>query len=209
MKRKILLFVTFSLLFAVFALSSCGILSKLNGAVKYPDAYSITYEVTSGDGRICTVKKTVDADGSVYVKSGDVERVYINDNGKYTLYERSEMGDFEAVGNDRYTETAVKAETAVIEPYAEETKKQFIPTAKLDGEGEILGRACDVYKIGVGTENNSSYYYYYVEREYGICLSLEVKNTALGEEVASNSETFICTEFITEGIEDLSNLISK
>ena len=192
--------------FAVIAatnLTSCGIMKDLNEAVTYPESYTLTYEITSADGSITTATKTVDGNGNVYVKWQGEEKLYVLSDGSYTIYLKDGNGIFTASGEERLTKKAVEEATSDIKKYAEESKKQFMPTAKKDGTGEVVGRTCDVYKIGVGTENNSAFYYYYVDVQTGICLRLEVKHTALGQEVDHNTETFICTQFATENITPL------
>lgn len=186
---------------------SCSIINKVNDSVKYPDEYSITYEITSEDGVISLITKTVDKNGNVYFKTSETEKLYINENGAYTLYEKAVGGAFYPVGDIKYTADAVEEATSAIKEYTEKSKEKFIPTAKKDGEATVSGRACEVYKLGVGTDNNSSYHYYYVDAETGICLGVEVKQTALGDSVDYEGERFICKEFITEITEDLSDMI--
>ena len=207
-KRRFLLTLCLFLGIATFTLSSCGIISKLENAVVYPESYSITYEITSKSGVVTTITKTVDALGNVYVCSSEEEKLFINDNGVYTLYRKSESGIFEEQTTERYTKNKVEELTAEIKTYAEESKKQFMPTAKKENQSEVLSRTCDVYKLGVGTQNNSAFYYYYVDVQTGICLQLEVKHTALGQEVAHNTETYVCVEFITENVQDLQGLLN-
>jgi len=197
------------LIVSLLAMSSCGVIRELIGAVEYPDVYSLTYEITQADGTVHTITKTVDEDGNVYLKTADQERLYLKDGKNYTLYEKDENGVFVSSGDEKYTAKAVDEATSAIGDYAEQSKNKLMPTAKKSGEDEISGRSCEIYKLGVGNDDNGAYYYYFVDTETGICLGLEIHQTAMGYEVEGNGETFVCTEFITENVEDLSLLIQK
>jgi len=209
MKKLLSIVICIISLFGIFTLSSCEKLEELENAVNYPDAYSITYEITNADGTIHTITKTVDENGSVYIKTADTEKLFIKNDDSYTLYEKNTDGKFVAESDKKYTEKVVNETCAEFEKYADESKNKFMPTAKKDGEDELAGRKCEIYKLGVGTENNSAYYYYYVDIETGICLGVKVKQTALGNEIEHEGDSFICKEFITANIEDLSDKISK
>ena len=187
---------------------SCDILFDLNDAVKYPEAYTLSYEVTSENGTVTTITKTVDENGNIYYRNADTEIVYIAEGSSYIKYEKKSDGSYAKMSSNKLTKKAVENETAGIKTYAEESKKQFMPTAKKENDAEMLGRACEVYKLGVGTENNSSYTFYYVDKITGICLGIEVKNTALGQSVDYDGETFVCTEFSVSNIENIANMIS-
>lgn len=192
---------------ALLSFASCSMLSDLNTAVKYPDAFSITYEVTSSDGTISTIKKTVDENGNVFYKDSTHEVIYLLEASSYVKYEKNADGVFVKHSGEKYTKKAVEEATSGIKAYAEESKNKFMPTATQESDTEMLDRTCEVYKLGVGTENNSSYTYYYVDKETGICLGTETKNTALGNTVAYNGERFMCTEFLVDNIDDISKLI--
>ncbi len=203
MKKRIFVFICAVVAIAMLMLSSCSIIGDLRNAVEYPSVYTLSYVVTTSDGSIYTVTKTVDNNGSVYYKDLDTEKLYINDNGSYTLYERNEEGTFVASGEEKYTKKVVDEETSGISEFAEASKMKLMPTAKNEGMETVVGRSCDVYKLGVGNDDNGAYYYYYVDAETGICLQLEARHSALGQDVTVDSDTFICTEFITENVEDL------
>lgn len=209
MKRIISIIISSILAVTALTLSSCNTLTELKDAVTYPESYSITYEVTSAEGIINTVTKTVDEQGNVYIRTSDKEQLYLVENDSYTLYEKNEEGTFKAVGNEKYTKKSVNEATDQISAYAEESKKQFMPTAKKEGDKELAGRSCHVFGLGVGNEDNGAYYYYYVDSETGICLGMEVRQTALGQELEYTGESFVCTEFVTESIEDLSRMIAE
>ena len=53
----------------------------------------------------------------------------------------------------------------------------------------------------------SFYHIDYVDRESGICLGVEVSNTVFGKASEAKEETFICKEYITSGIENLTSKI--
>lgn len=207
MKKLVTLITCAIALIATLTFSSCSIMKNLENAVIYPKTYSITYEVTTAEGIVKTLTKTVDEKGNVYTNNGESEQLFINSNGTYTLYQKDENGTFIANQTQKYTKKVVDEKTAEVNAYSEESKKQFMPTAKLDGRDFVLGRECNVFKIGVGGKNNSAYYYYYADKVTGICLKLEIKHTALGQEVPHNTQTFVCTSFITENVQDLSALI--
>lgn len=187
----------------VLAASSCGMLSKLSSSVTYPEAYEITYEVASSDGIVKTYSKTVDNDGNIYINADGQELLYVITGNSYALYVLDGNNGFVSTGQ-KYTHKAVESATSQIDEYAKESLKQFMPTAKQDGKQEVAGRSCQVYKLGVGGENNSAYYYYFVDEATGICLGVDVRYTALGQEVANSENTFICTNFETENVQPLA-----
>ena len=191
------------------ALSSCGIISELENTVSYPDSYRLSYEVTSAEGNITTVTKAIDKDGNVYYADSNKETVYISDGSAYVRYEKNDDGVFEELTGSKLTRDTLESETSGIKAYAEVSKMKHMPTAKKEGDKEMLGRTCEVYKLGVGNKDNSSYHYYYVDKETGICMGVEVKNIALGNSVAHNGESFICAEFTTDNVENISEMIVK
>lgn len=207
MKRTASIILCAVLALTALMLSSCGVITELINSVNYPDSYSLTYEVTTAEGSIYTLTKTIDKNGNVYIKTEDKEQLYLNDNGKYTLYEKNEDGEFVTTDDQKYTKKSVEEATSAIDQYAKESQNKLMPTAKNAGEGEVAGRTCDVYKLGVGGDNNGAYYYYFVDTETGICLGVEVQQTALGQELDYDGESFVCTELITENVEDLSTKI--
>ncbi len=208
MKKLTTVLICIVLVISALALSSCNIISDLNNAVKYPDSYLLSYEITSDDGIVSTVTKAVDEDGNVYYMDTDKESIYILDGSSYIRYEKKN-GEFVKTSGAKLTKTAMENETKAINTYAEKSKDSFMPTAKQESDTEMLGRSCKVYKLGVGNENTGSYTYYYVDSETGICLGTEVKNTALGNNVAYNGKSFICTEFYTENVPAVSKMIVK
>ena len=211
MKKIISIALILVLVFALTAvsLSSCGIISKVENAVNYPDACSITYEITTPEGLIHTVTKTVDANGNIYFKSIDTEKLFINDGGAYTVYTKDANGSFASVEGAKYTREAVEKELEIFEFYAEQTTNKFIPTARKVDTKEVAGRTADVYKIGVNLLAVSFFHYYYVDQETGVCLGVEAINTVFGNEEKTNEERFICVEYVTENIENLENKITK
>ena len=68
MKKLVALFTCAIALIATLAFSSCSIMKNLENAVIYPESYSITYEVTTAEGIVKSLTKTVDANGNVYTK---------------------------------------------------------------------------------------------------------------------------------------------
>jgi hypothetical protein len=209
MKRFLALLACIALAFSAIALSSCGIISDLYNAVNYPESYTLAYEATSADGTIVTIVKTVDGNGNVYYKNADVEIVYILEGSGFIKYEKNEDGIFEKTSDVKLTKSAVENETSGINTYAEKSLNKFMPTAKQESDVEMLGRICEVYKLGVGNESNSSYTYHYVDKETGICLGVETKNTALGTAVPHNGESFICIGFSVADIADVSVLVAE
>lgn len=209
MKRVFPLIVCFVMIASAFVLSSCDIVSDLSNAVRYPETYSLSYEITTEEGTIFTVTKTVDSDGNVYYRNADEETIYILEGSGYIRYENNNDGRFEKTSGVKLTKSVVETETAGINEYAEKSKDKFIPTASKESDTEKLGRVCEVFKLGVGTEDNSSYTYYYVDKETGICLGIETKNTALGTSLPHNGEGFICVSFELENVQDVSALIAE
>lgn len=204
MKKIALIVLAAILALTVAGFASCGIIEKVENAVTYPDTYSITYEITTADGLIHTLTKSVDENGNLYFKSIDSEKLFINNAGTYTLYEKNESGAFAAKDGAKYTRKAAEAEMSAFDEYSHRSTDQFIPTASKSGTDTVAGRTADVYKIGVNLLAVSFYHVYSVDTETGICLGISVDNTVFGGNAETNEETFICTEFITEGVSDLS-----
>lgn len=194
------------LLLLLPALASCGLIERVETAVKYPDAYSISYERKTADGRILTVTKTVDEDGNLYYKDEQRELLFLADGAAYTLYERNADGAFVAAGDVKYTREAAEKETEGFDALAKKTTDRFIPTAKKTGETTVAGRTADTYRLGVNLLAVSFYHIYSVDRESGVCLGVAVVNTVFGTETEGKEDTFTCVCFETE---DIENLVSK
>ena len=209
MKKIILVVLTVAIALALLSFTSCGIINKVENAVVYPDTYSITYEIATSEGLVHTITKTVDANGNIYFKSIDEEKLYINNNGTYTLYEKNDLGIFATVEGARYTREAVEKDIALFEKYSKQSTNKFIPTARKSDTTTVAGRNADVYKIGVNLLAVSFHHYYLIDSETGICLGVSVNNKVFGKDSKANEETFVCVEFITNNIEDLSNKITK
>ena len=207
MKKILSLIITLAL--TTMALASCGIINKVENAVTYPETYSITYEITTPEGLIHTMTKTVDQNGNVYFKTTGEEQLFLNDNGSYTLYEKNTDGVFAEVEGAKYTREAVENEVALFDQYAKQTTNKFIPTARRAGESTVAGRGADTYKLGVNLLAVSFHHFYYLDQKTGVCLGVDVVNKTFGNETADNEETFVCVEFITENIENLENKIQK
>ena len=207
MKKIVSLIITLAL--AAMALASCGIIDKVEKAVTYPNTYSITYEITTAEGLIHAITKTVDATGNVYFKSIDDEKLFIINNGSYTLYKKNTSGEFVAVDGAKYTRQAVEKELEPFDSYAKKTTDKFIPTARRTGATTVAGRTADTYKIGVNLLAVSFHHIYYVDQATGVCLGVDVVNKTFGNETEDNEETFACVSFITENIEKLENKIQK
>ena len=209
MKKGLALLVCALLAACALSLCSCNTLSELQNAVRYPDAYTLSYEVTDSEGTVTTVTKTVDADGNVYYKDAAKEAVYILDGSSYVAYQKNAEGVFERLTDSKLSKKAVEAETAGIDTYVQESKMQFMPTAKQESDAEMLGRTVHVYKLGVGSESTGSYHYYYVDKETGICLGIEVKNAALGQQLSDDGESLICVVFETENVQSVWDMIEQ
>lgn len=209
MKKIALIVLVAILALTVVGFASCGIIEKVENAVIYPDTYSITYEITTADGLIYTLTKSVDENGNLYFKSIDTEKLFINNAGTYTLYEKNESGDFAAKDGAKYTRKAAEAEISAFDEYSHRSTDQLIPTAAKSGTATVAGRSADVYKIGVNLLAVSFYHVYNIDTETGVCLGISVDNTVFGNAVEADGESFICTEFITESVEDLSLKLAK
>jgi hypothetical protein len=96
MKRIILIALSIILTLAIVTVSfsSCGIISKVKNAVVYPDTYSITYEITTAEGLIHTVTKTVDEKGNIYFKSIDSESSISIQTERILSIRRMQMASF-------------------------------------------------------------------------------------------------------------------
>lgn len=205
MKKIISLIITLAI--AIIALASCGIIDKVENAVTYPETYSITYEITTVEGLIHIITKTVDENGNVYFKSIDDEKLFLNNDGSYTLYKKNADNAFVEVNGAKYTAEAVEKELELFNYYANQTTDKFIPTARHIGESNVASRSADTYKIGVNLLAVSFHHIYYVDQETGICLGVDVVNKTFGNETKDNEETFVCVSFVIENIEDLAGLV--
>lgn len=210
--KTIILFALVGATLLLFA--GCGIdwpsADEIDNSVTLPEQYSITYEVETPEGVIRTIKKTVDADGNVYFKSGDIEKLFVKDGNLYALYTKDADGNFTALDtSNAYNQSYVDTETAGFMTYAEQSKKQFIPGMESSGEEVRLERTCLVYTIKLGGDNTGISYSFYVDKDTGICLGFESDKHIAGSDLGADGEVFRCTEFVTENIESLKNLISE
>ncbi|MBQ8849200.1 MAG: hypothetical protein IJ011_02565 [Clostridia bacterium] len=186
---------------AVFASCAGGKTEEIINTVKFPESYSISYEVKDADGIIRTLSKTVDAEGNVHFVSGEYEIKFICDGENYTEYTKDENGEFISVSGTKVNKEYVEAATAEFHTYAEESLKQHLPTAEeIEGENR-LGRECRVFEVVVGIKSFNTTYLYYVDSETGICLGFESSMVLAGIDVQTDDTVFTCVEFITEGIE--------
>lgn len=179
----------------------------VKGLVIYPEQYSITYEIEAKDGTVTALCKTVDAQGNVYYQNGATEQLYLKNGDQYVLYQKDQNGEFVALPGSSYVKTYVDEQTKQFSEYAEMSRNQLMPTAKKQGEQEVLGRACDVYVITVGGDKTGVKYSYYVDRATGICLGYESGMSAVGFDLGADGEIFRCTGFVTEGVPDLAELV--
>lgn len=201
----------------LFSLAGCSldifnndIAETVNGSVTMPEQYSIAYEVETAEGAVYTVKKVQDSDGNIYFKSGENEMLFIKGDKLYSLYVKDSDGKFISRDlADGYNMSYIDTATAEFATYAEQSKKQFIPGMKNDGEKEVLGRTCLVYSVSVGAENTGVTYTFLVDKETGICLGWEESKMVAGNELGSDGEIFECTEFITENVPSLKDLIKE
>lgn len=205
MKKIILLALCAAMLLP--ALASCGIINKVENAVTYPESYSITYEIRTAEGLIHTITKTVDEDGNVYLKSIDDEKLFINVDGSYSLYKKNADGGFSLVDGAKYTAEAVENELSSFSFYAKQATDKFIPTARRTDEVTVAGRAADTYRLGVNLLAVSFRHIYYIDKETGVCLGVDIRNTVFGKSIEANEEVFVCTEYITDNIDSLTNKI--
>lgn len=205
--KKILVLVL--ALVATVAFASCDLPSvdDVQSLVVYPEQYSITYEVESKDGVITAVQKIVDSEGNVYFKSGEDEQLYLKDGDGYVLYRKDQSGEFVALPGSSFVKTYVDEQTKQFFEYAEMSKNQLMPTAKKQGDAEVLGRTCDVYTITVGGDKTGVKYSYYVDQTTGICLGYESGMSAVGFDLGADGEIFRCTEFVTEDVPNLAELV--
>lgn len=207
MKKIVSITLFLAIVLATLTLSSCNIINKVENAVIYPETYSITYEITTAEGLVHTITKTVDENGNVYFKNMDAELLFLNNNGTYTLYQKDTTGAFSETSGAKFTRQAVEKEVALFDRYAKQSTNKFIPTTRLAGETSIAGRTAETYKIGVNLLAVSFYHFYYVDSQTGICLGVEAINTTFGNEAKANEESFVCVEFLTQNIENLANKI--
>lgn len=202
---------------SVIALSGCSmdlknndIATIINNSVTMPEQYSITYEIENAAGEIWTIQKTKDSEGNVYFESAYEELLFIKEDEHYTLYKKDVDGNFTIQGiNAVYNETYVDTATDEFLAYAERSKQQFLPGMESTGEQEVNGRICLVYGVKLGSVDTSITYTFFVDKETGICMGWDETNKVSGHEIDGNGEIFSCTEFITEDVPSLKELINK
>lgn len=185
------------------------IAATVNSSVTMPEQYSITYEIETTEGTIHTVKKALDSDGNIYFKSGSTELLFMKGDKHYTLYEKNADGQFVSSDSaEGYNLTYVEEATSEFSNYAQKSKNQFLPGMNSDGEKEFLGRTCLTYSIHVGAENIGVTYTFLVDEETGICLGWEEAQKVADFDLGADGEIFECTQFITEGVPSLEELIA-
>lgn len=106
-----------------------------------------------------------------------------------------------------YNDTYVNAETVEFLKYAEQSKDQFIPGIECNGEKEILGRDCLSYSVKIGTNNTAVIIFFSRRSRNRNMHGMERGKTIGGIEKSADSDLFTCTEFVTENIFPLQNLI--
>lgn len=197
---------------ALLGLSGCDsdIASTINESVTLPEQYSITYEVETATGEVRTVRKIQDADDNVYFLSGNKEMLFIKDGDLYALYEKDSSGEYVARGiQAAYNEAYVDSVSAKFLDYAERSIKKFIPGMEQTGEQEALGRTRLVYGVTVGAESTGVTYTFFVDKETGICMGWDETKLVSGHDLGTDGEVFTCTEFVTENIPSLKDLITE
>lgn len=200
---------------ALLGLAGCGadfwdnsIAQTVESSVALPEQYSITYEVETAVGEVHTVSKIQDGDGNIYFRSGDEEHLFIKDGDLYALYEKDSAGEYVARGMQAaYNKTYVDSVSAEFLTYAERSKQQFMPGMEASGEEEVLSRNCLVYGVTVGAESTGVTYSFFVDKETGICMGWDESKRVSGQNLGADGEVFICTEFNTEDIAPLTELI--
>ena len=121
----------------VLSVSACAgvqkhaysVAQKVEETVTMPEQYSISYEVQEpGEEMITLVTKACDAEGNIYFSDGQKEILFLNDEGRYRLYEKSPQGNFsESTSGKLYTDDYVKTETAKFDECANQSEQQTAP----------------------------------------------------------------------------------
>lgn len=135
MKRKYVMAVFSVLAVMMMLMSGCSAAGleqavekavEINQSVSFPDQYSITYQVLNSDGTITTVSKAKDTSGSIYYRSGEVEKLYVCvSSNHFNLYEKDDSGEFKLVSDwEGYTAVYIREETKPFTEYAETSKKK-------------------------------------------------------------------------------------
>ena len=169
---------------ALYTLSGCSVSAQsltetITQAVQLPDSYRIQYEITAPDGVVTTAVLSRDAEGSVYTKLGEAEKLFLCQDGAYTLY-LSVDGELVRTDAQLYTNDYVESACADLMTYVEKSLKTFLPGAEAVGTAEMAGRACTEYGISVGFENTGIRYTVLVDDLTGVCLSWQQRSAALG-----------------------------
>ena len=179
--------------------------------VTEPEEYSITYEVQEPeDGTITLVTKTCDAEGNIYYSNGERELLFLNEQGRYKLYERSGEDDFtESAVGKLYTSDYIEGETGEFNECAEQTEKQSAPGFSETDETSIAGRTCRVFENTMGVAGMNVTYVLTVDKETGVCMGWDEVSETGSFDAETSEELFSCTEFITEDVTlpiDISSL---
>lgn len=180
-----------------------SIAEKTENVAAMPEQYRITYEVQKpGEDAVTLVTKARDAKGNIYYSSGAKELLFLEEDGKYRLYEKNENDRFsEDAGGKLYTPDFIDSTAADFKEYAEQSKMQYTPGFKEDEETTVLNRSCRVFKNKVGIAGMNVTYVLQIDKESGICLGYnEVSETGIF--TSEPSETvFTCTEFTVDHVE--------
>ena len=171
-------------------------------AVALPAQYSITYEVQKpSEDSISLVTKARDADGNVYFSSGDAELLFLNDEGRYRLYEPDADGNFsESSSGKLYTADYIKTATADFTACAQPDVNANTPGFDETEGTTVAGRTCTVYENKIGVAGMNTTYVLQIDQETGACLGYnELTDTGIFTSEPSK-DVFSCTEFLTENV---------
>ena len=174
----------------------------LDAEITMPEEYQITYEKHNIDATISTICCAKDAEGNIYFQNGDEKIWFMREENGYVEMQLDANGVLIQIEDGvLVTDEYVAEATEIFLMCVQESDKALAPGFELVGEQVVAGRTCDVYENKLGIENMNVTYSVLIDRETGICMGWqENADTGMFE---SNTDigTFICTEFVTEGVE--------
>ena len=182
--------------------SVAGSTGNRDAAVALPAQYSITYEVQKpGEDAITLVTKAQDGEGNVYYASGSTEQLFLNDGGRYQLYEKDADGNFsESSSGKLYTADYIKTATADFTACAQPDVNANTPGFDETEGTTVAGRTCTVYENKIGVAGMNTTYVLQLDQETGVCLGYnELTDTGIFTSEPGKA-VFSCTEFLTEDV---------
>lgn len=174
-------------------------------AKNLPKEYRIAYSIKSGPpgARLSSDIVAARSGGKIYFSVDGDETLFIPSAGGYLCYTRDGTNeDFECINesflmDENTVSTYLTVYTSLFGYYSDFAE---IGGLRHEGVGSVAGRSCRKYVydpelLGLGNQLKISFC---IDRETGICLMAKYE---ADQDSDKNIYDFICTEFITKGIE--------